>query len=263
MKRSINGILVLVAFLVVGLLPAALSLAFARSTWTIVASIGATAMAAGLVFEGFRVSQALAAAERREAVLKGAVASLESKVEAANERIREVMTADDVTGVLNRRTFLTRLDEVAQRDARLGKPLAFLLIDVEGFRRINGEKGRVVGDQVLKRVARALQASTRGTDYIGRLGGDEFAIVLGECADPRPAVDRLFVALDGESTEGKDPLPIRVSVGAVIVENPGTGVDFGELFQVAEGALASVRGTGGGLCGRRTLKSESPRVAVR
>lgn len=61
---------------------------------------------------------------------------------------------------------------------------------------------------------RSIQASTRGTDLVGRVGGDEFAVLLAECVDPRPAIDRVFVALHDETTGGAQPQKIRVSIGA-------------------------------------------------
>jgi GGDEF domain-containing protein len=108
---------------------------------------------------------------------------------------------------------------------------------------------------VLKTVVAAIQGATRGTDVVGRLGGDEFGIVLGECEDPRPAVNRLFLALQaGNAVDGA--VPVHVAVGAVTVENPAMGVDTAELFRLAEGALASVRGHAGSLCARRTLRAD-------
>jgi diguanylate cyclase (GGDEF)-like protein len=151
--------------------------------------------------------------------------------------------------------FLKRLEETVARDGRLGRPLVFLLVDIQGFRAINNERGRLGGDGVLKTVAAAIQGSTRGTDVVGRLGGDEFGIVLGECEDPRPAVNRLFVALQAQnSVEGA--VPVHVAVGAVTVENAACGVATAELFRLAEGALSSVRGHAGSLCARRTLRSD-------
>jgi GGDEF domain-containing protein len=145
----------------------------------------------------------MAQLEARQQQLQVAASTAEAQVAASEEKLREAATLDDLTGTLNRRAFLTRLDEVMHRDARLKKPMAFVLIDIDGFRRINAEAGRVIGDRALRTVARAVQASTRGTDYVGRIGGDELAIVLGECFDPRPAVDRVFVALHGETNGGR------------------------------------------------------------
>jgi diguanylate cyclase (GGDEF)-like protein len=191
----------------------------------------------------------------RDAALRNDVTSLEERVQSQSRELREVRSSDEVTGTLNRGMFLKRLEETVARDGRLGRPLVFLLVDIQGFRAINNERGRLGGDGVLKTVAAAIQGSTRGTDVVGRLGGDEFGIVLGECEDPRPAVNRLFVALQAQnSVEGA--VPVHVAVGAVTVENAACGVATAELFRLAEGALSSVRGHAGSLCARRTLRSD-------
>jgi len=191
----------------------------------------------------------------RDAALRNDVAALEEKLQTQMKEIREVRASDEVTGALNRSSFLKRLDESILRDARIGKPISFLLVDVEGFRAMNTERGRLGGDAILRHVAEAIQGATRGTDFVGRLGGDEFGVVLNECEDPRPAVNRLFLALQAaNSVEGA--LPIHVAVGAVTIESPANGVELAELFRLAEGALTSVRGTGGSLCARRALRTE-------
>jgi diguanylate cyclase (GGDEF)-like protein len=133
--------------------------------------------------------------------------------------IRDVRSCDEVTGALNRTSFLKRLDEAILRDARLGKSLSFLLVDIEGFRAINAERGRLGGDDVLKSVSQAIQGATRGTDFVGRMGGDEFGVVLNECEDSRPAVNRLFVALQALNADSGGA-PVHVSVGAVTIETP-------------------------------------------
>jgi len=153
------------------------------------------------------------------------------------------------------------LDETIARDGRLGKPAAFLLVDVEGFKAINNERGRIGGDATLKRVAHAIEDATRGTDCVGRLGGDEFGVVLNECDDPGPAVDRIFRNLQ-DASGGDGAMAAHVAVGAVTIENPAAGVELKELFRLAEGALASVRGTGGSLCARRTLPGTTDRQAA-
>ncbi len=192
--------------------------------------------------------------QRREEALRAQIAALEGHVRMLTERLSEAASTDDLTGVLKRRAFLERLEEVSLRDARLGRAFTLLLVDVEGFRLINAQRGRVGGDNVLKRVGRALQSVTRGTDRVGRMGGDEFAVVLGECEDPGPVVSRLFIALaDGEGRGGADDAPVHVSVGSVVVANPSSGLDVARLFRLADEGLASVRGTGTSRCGRRSL----------
>jgi len=192
---------------------------------------------------------------QRDDALRSEIASLQDKLQAHAREIRDVRSCDEVTGSLNRTSFLRRLDEAVLRDARLGKSLSFLLVDIEGFRAINAERGRLGGDEVLKSVAQAIQGATRGTDFVGRMGGDEFGVVLNECEDSRPAVNRLFVALQALNAE-TGGAPVHVSVGAVTIETPANGVELAELFRLAEGALSSVRGTGASLCARRTLRTE-------
>jgi diguanylate cyclase (GGDEF)-like protein len=238
--------------LAMGLAPALGALVLTPSRGIAFAAAGNAAMGVAFVAWMQRLLAEGHHLRRRENILQGDLASLEEKVQAQARELREVNIRDAASGVLNRSAFLLRLDEAIARDGRLGKSVAFLLVDIEGFKAINIERGRIGGDATLRRVARALQDATRGTDFIGRLGGDEFGVVLTECDDPGPAVNRIFLNLQNRS-EGDATMAVHIAVGAVTIENPAIGVELHELFRVAEGALASVRGTGGSLCARRTL----------
>ena len=241
--------------LVVGLGPALAAILVWPSRGIAIAAAGSAAMAIGFVIWTQRLVAEQNHLRLRDTALRNDVSALEEKVQIQSRELRDIRTSDEVTGALNRGAFLRHLEEMVQRDGRLGKPLVFLLIDIEGFRAINTEKGRLGGDAILKQLGNALCGATRGTDAVGRLGGDEFGVVLGECEDPRPAVNRLFVALQAaNSREGATP--IHVAVGAVTVEDTSQGVDQADLFRLAEGALASVRGHAGSLCARRTLRSD-------
>lgn len=249
----------MLACALLGVVPALLAARFAPGLWTTLAAAAAAIATTSLLVIGVRCGRELASVEGKMRQLQSTAATSESRLAALESKMRESASHDDVAGTLNRRTFLARLDEVLHRDARLQKPMAFLLIDIEDFKQINVDAGRMIGDRVLRTVGRAIQASTRGTDFVGRIGGDEFAVVLGECSDPRPAVDRVFVALHGETTGGDPALPIRVSIGTVTIDEPQAGVDPVQLFRVAEEALAAVRGTGVGRSGTRKYRVENPR----
>lgn len=241
-----------------GVVPAMLAAYFAPGRWTVFAAAGAAIAATGFLASSLRWARRLTVLENRERELQSMASASDTRIAALVAKVRDASTHDDVTGTLNRRAFLVRLDEVLQRDARMQKPMAFLLVDIDGFKRINADAGRMIGDRVLQAVGRAIQASTRGTDFIGRIGGDEFAVVLGECVDPRPAVDRIFVALHGETTGGPTLFPIRVSVGTVTIPEPQNGVDPFQLFRLAEEALAAVRDAGGGHSGKREYRVDKP-----
>jgi len=231
--------------------PAAAASYLVPSAWTILAAAGAATGAAVMVTSANKANRRLGVLETSAAQLEKALASAESKAATLQAQLRESSAHDEVTGTLNRRTFLTRLDEAIRRDMRLKKPMAFLLVDVEGFRKLNADAGRMIGDRVLRTVGRVLQASTRGTDFVGRIGGDEFAVVLGECLDPRPAVDRVIVAMHGETTGGDAPKPLIVSMGVVTVDSARADVDPVALFRLAEEAIATVKGGSTSRCGKR------------
>lgn len=256
MPHSKSSMLPMLACATVGVVPALFAAYLTPGRWTMLAAAGAAIASTGLLVSSVRWARKLGTLEHRERQLQMAASASENRVATLVAQMRDTSNHDDVTGTLNRRAFLARLDEVLQRDARLQKPMAFLLIDINGFKRINAEAGRMIGDRVLRAVGLAIQASTRGTDFIGRIGGDEFAVVLGECVDPRPAVDRVLVALDGQTTGGANPLPIRVSVGVVTVNDVDGGVDPVHLFRVAEDALASVRGGADSRCAKREYRIE-------
>ena len=252
MTDQTKAFLRIAVILTIGLAPVLGALVLTPSRGTAVAAAGNAAMAVAFVSWMQRLLTERHHLRLREHRLQGDFSSLEERVQSQARELREVNMRDAVSGVLNRSTFLLRLDEAIVRDGRIGKAVAFLLVDIEGFKAINIERGRIGGDATLKRVAHALEDATRGTDFVGRLGGDEFGVVLNECDDPGPAVNRIFLNLRN-SSEGDSGTAVHVAVGAVTIENPAAGIELQELFRVAEGALASVRGTGGSLCARRTL----------
>ena len=261
MTDQTKAFLRIAAVLAIGMVHALSALILAPSRGTAVAAAGNAAMAVAFVTWMQRLVVETHHLRLRGNTLQSDVSSLEERVQTQTRELREVNMRDAASGVLNRSAFLHRLDEAIARDGRLGKALAFLLIDIEGFKAVNLERGRIGGDATLRRVAHALHDATRGTDFVGRLGGDEFGVVLNECDDPGPAVNRIFLNLQSRS-EGSGASVVHVAVGAVTIENPAAGVELQELFRVAEGALASVRGTGGSLCARRTLRGTTDRQAA-
>jgi diguanylate cyclase (GGDEF)-like protein len=92
-------------------------------------------------------------------------------------------THDDLTGALNRGAIVDELRRELKRANRTGTPLSLMMVDVEDFKAINDAYGHGTGDQVLARIARALERTLRTTDSVGRFGGDEFVLVLPDLGD--------------------------------------------------------------------------------
>jgi len=110
--------------------------------------------------------------------------SLESKVgkrtrelSEANRQLKELATTDVLTGLPNRRYALQLLGQLWEEAAESNQPLACMMIDADGFKKINDNYGHDAGDLVLCELAKRLQFAVRTDDIVCRLGGDEFLII--------------------------------------------------------------------------------------
>lgn len=93
--------------------------------------------------------------------------------------LQALATTDELTGLSNRRHFVSRLQEEIARIQRMeGYHAAVLMLDVDYFKKINDTHGHIAGDQVLREFAAVLRKNLRKIDMLGRLGGEEFAVVL-------------------------------------------------------------------------------------
>jgi diguanylate cyclase (GGDEF)-like protein/PAS domain S-box-containing protein len=108
------------------------------------------------------------------------------------EGLRALAEYDELTGIFNRRRFQEEVERHLRDAKRFGDPPTLLLIDIDGFKRINDTYGHATGDRALQVVANALRHAVRETDLVGRLGGDEFVALLTR-AEPR-GVDRVVEA---------------------------------------------------------------------
>jgi diguanylate cyclase (GGDEF)-like protein len=105
---------------------------------------------------------------------------------------------DPLTEVFNRRYLDRIIPKEAGRSDRQGTPLAFLMIDVDGFKSVNTRFGHVVGDQVLREVAALQKKTLRVSDTLVRYGGDEFLAVLPDTNEEqaKQALERLGKAVE-------------------------------------------------------------------
>jgi diguanylate cyclase (GGDEF)-like protein len=105
----------------------------------------------------------------------------ELRLQEVNRLLEAQATTDGLTGVPNRRYFDEKLAWEWKRHARAASPLALLLIDIDHFKKYNDDRGHLAGDDCLRQIAQALEASTgRPGDVVARYGGEEFAAILPE-----------------------------------------------------------------------------------
>ena len=95
------------------------------------------------------------------------------------QKVKELATTDDLTGLANRRQFQTVLNKEWQRAARDNKPLSLIMCDIDYFKSYNDTYGHLLGDETLKKIAEVLkQAAKRSSDLAARYGGEEFTLIL-------------------------------------------------------------------------------------
>jgi diguanylate cyclase (GGDEF)-like protein len=95
-----------------------------------------------------------------------------------NAQLEDLSFKDALTDLFNGRYCALRLDEEVRRSARFGHPLALVYIDLDDFERINEDKGRAAGDEVLKETARLLVRHSRSFTILARRAGDDFVAIL-------------------------------------------------------------------------------------
>jgi diguanylate cyclase (GGDEF)-like protein len=139
-----------------------------------------------------------------------------------NVRLAETLwtlsTHDGLTGLLNHRAIVTRLDEEVQRAQRYETPLSIVLCDIDRFKSINDTYGHPTGDLVLREIAQRLHDSLRSSDMVGRYGGEEFLVILpnSELEEARVVANRLCEALAEKPVTAEKAdrgIPVTASFG--------------------------------------------------
>ncbi len=134
------------------------------------------------------------------------------------EETQRAATTDPLTGLMNRRAFLSALEVERQRTKRHGYPLWLLMVDVDHFKRVNDRHGHSAGDDVLVSLARLLNAQLRQVDMVGRWGGEEFVVALSGAdeAGARTAAERLRQAVAAMKVTDQlgNQLHVTISIGA-------------------------------------------------
>lgn len=154
-----------------------------------------------------------------------------------------LMIRDSLTGLYNHTHTLSLLESEISRQHQTNKPLSFVMVDLDNFKRINDTYGHPIGDRILKSLSLFLKQRLRKTDHIGRYGGEEFAVILPD-------------------TEEEDALGVMDEIREKFsqLRQPATGTDFHvtfscgvaqwrgespqELCERADGLLYAAKGEG-------------------
>lgn len=124
--------------------------------------------------------------------------------------------SDSLTGIGNRKFFNTELEHKISDAVSMGTPLCLLMVDIDKFRKFNDKYGYLLGDQVLRLVARTMVEGLKGRDVICRYGGEEFTVLLTETnlANAEKVSNQLRTGLGNKQLRRRDS---KESFGVVTV----------------------------------------------
>lgn len=177
--------------------------------------------------------------------LRNALARKSAALADALQRLEEIATHDELTGLINRRAVMELLTGEAQRAERSGQRFSVALFDVDHFKQVNDQLGHGTGDEVLRRYAAAMRAATRAVDRFARYGGEEFLLLMPDQPQPQGALqvaDRLRQLTEQQPWHEIAPaLKVTVSAG-VATHRPGETI--AQLLARADAALYAAKHAG-------------------
>lgn len=163
----------------------------------------------------------------------------------SQERIQHLAHHDALTDLPNRRLLTDRLDQALALGSRHWRPIAVLMLDLDGFKPVNDTYGHDVGDELLVELARRLKAVVRRSDTIARLGGDEFVILLSELqrsGDAELVASKIIAAMsEPVAVRGVE---VRVSASVGIAVFPDNGQNAAALLKAADRAMYRAKAEG-------------------
>jgi diguanylate cyclase (GGDEF)-like protein/PAS domain S-box-containing protein len=152
---------------------------------------------------------------------------------------------DSLTGLLNRREFERRANQLihSARNEQVTHVMGF--IDLDQFKIVNDTGGHLVGDAVLRQVAQMLRVRIRDSDILARLGGDEFGLLLSHCtiADAERVADQLLNDMQAlRASSETEVLPVGMSIGLAAITS--TTANYTEILRAADAACYQAKSHG-------------------
>lgn len=147
--------------------------------------------------------------------------------------LHDLVTKDHLSGLLNRRESIRRLDEEISRSRRSGNQLSVAMLDLDYFKKINDSQGHSVGDWVIKFFSRSMQKVFRESDIIGRYGGEEFLVIFPETGSETAQLACKRLKKYIKDSEPDLPLPFTYSGGIALLGPEDTSYSILERADIA------------------------------
>lgn len=205
-----------------------------------IAVCGFTLLSYGVV-RAFHTTRAFSLVFSQEEVMaqleasKAAAEVAAGKLKRANADLKVLAATDPLTGLHNRRHFMTRSRAEAAEAQHTGEPMALLALDIDHFKRINDQFGHAAGDDVLKAVAQTVLAQLRPTELVGRWGGEEFMVLLPATGSAQAfaIAERIRLAVANLRVSTAD-ITIGATLSVGLAEFPTDGPQLDQVFNTAD-----------------------------
>jgi diguanylate cyclase (GGDEF)-like protein len=163
-----------------------------------------------------------------------------------SRKLKKQSLIDPLTGVHNRRSLSTILQQEIVHLKVSDMSLSVILLDIDHFKAINDTYGHVTGDNVLHKVGELLRKNSRSTDTVARYGGEEFFVVLRNTSDRQAYTIaeklRRLIAEQIFLCEKKVPFHVTCSFG--VYQIPSNERKITQVFEVVDGALYAAKNSG-------------------
>jgi diguanylate cyclase (GGDEF)-like protein len=175
------------------------------------------------------------------------IKDLNDNLKKANDRLKELVDIDDLTGLFNMRSLYKRLDFELDRARRYNRSVCAIMMDLDHFKRVNDQHDHLFGSFVLSEVGKIIRANIRKVDFAARYGGDEFLIVLTEIAmdGAKTFANRLRSRIaETEFKSDNFKMELTASLGLAITNPNDVNVDARGLVRFADRALYAAKENG-------------------
>jgi diguanylate cyclase (GGDEF)-like protein len=185
------------------------------------------------------------------------IVDLQKELLESNRRLERLSITDGLTKLYNHRHLQDELARAFEESQRYQRPLSFVIVDLDFFKKVNDTYGHAVGDDVLKAISNIFQSSIRTTDLAARYGGEEFALMLPETVleDAINFAEKIRSIIESTAIETQaGPISATVSIGVATVPHARIR-SAKELIVAADKALYRAKKNG-----RNQVQADLPRV---
>lgn len=162
-----------------------------------------------------------------------------------NARLYTIAITDELTHLFTQRHFRHCIDRAFLKFEKYGEKIAFLMLDIDNFKKINDTYGHMTGDSVLKEVARRILYSVRDSDLVFRYGGEEFTVILPstDVSGGESVAERIRRNIEGSVFE-KEKQDLRVTISIGVSTCPDHAQTARDLIISADKALYEAKASG-------------------